>query len=259
MLRWINRQRRVLGTGLSFLVFGLGGLVLGGVVFPVLRVFVPDGPKRHAIARGILRGAFRFFIELMRGVGVLSYRLVGFERLERRGLLILANHPSLIDTVFLLAFARGCNCVVNAALSRNPFTLGAVRAAGYVTSDSGIAVLGACIAALEEGGNVLIFPEGTRTPLSGEIRLRRGAANIAIRGRRDITPVIVHCSPRTLTKGEKWWHVPSRRADYVLEVRDDIPVSPFLADSDEPAIAVRELTAFLEQYITMETRADAVA
>lgn len=259
MRSWINRQHRVLGTGLSFLVFGLGGLVLGAAVFPMLRLLVPDGPKRHAIAREILRGAFRFFVEFMRAVGVLSYRLLGFERLKRGGLLILANHPSLIDTVFLLAFARGCNCVVNAALARNPFTLGAVRAAGYVTSDSGIAVLGACIAALEEGGNVLIFPEGTRTPLSGEIRLRRGAANIAIRGHRDITPVIIHCSPRTLTKGEKWWHVPSRRADYVLEVRDDIPVSPFLADSDEPAIAVRELTAFLQQYITMETRADAVA
>lgn len=259
MFRWIDRQRRVVGTGFSFLVFGLGGLLLGGVVFPVLSLVVPDGPRRHRTARAILRVAFRFFVELMRGVGVLSYRLVGFERLERRGLLILANHPSLIDTVFLLAFARGCDCVVNAALSRNPFTLGAVRAAGYVTSDSGIAVLGACIAALEAGGNVLIFPEGTRTPLSGEIRLRRGAANIAIRGQRAITPVIIHCSPRTLTKGEKWWHVPSRRADYVLEVRDDIPVSPFLAVSDEPAIAVRELTAFLQQYITMETRADAVA
>ncbi len=116
-----------------------------------------------------------------------------------------------------------------------------------------------CIAALEQGGNVLIFPEGTRTPLSGEIKLRRGAANIAVRGLRDVTPVIVHCSPRTLTKGEKWWHVPSRKAEYVLEVRDDIPVSPFLAGSREPAIAVRQLTAHLQQYFTTEARADAVA
>ena len=259
MAEWLNRQRRVLGTGLSFLVFGLGGLILGVFVFPLVRLLVSDGPRRHAISREILRYAFRFFIELMRTVGVLSYELVGFERLERRGLLILANHPSLIDTLFVLAFVRGCNCVVNAALSRNPFTLGAVRAAGYLTSDSGVAVIAKCIAALEEGGNVLIFPEGTRTPLSGEIKLRRGASNIAIRGSRDITPVVVHCSPRTLTKGEKWWHVPSRKAEYVLEVRDDIPVSPFLAGSREPAIAVRQLTAYLQQYFTTEARADAVA
>lgn len=259
MGEWINRQRRVLGTGFSFLVFGLGGLALGSVVFPLVRLTVSDGPRRHAVSREILRHAFRFFIELMRRVGVLSYELVGFERLERRGLLILANHPSLIDTLFVLAFARGCNCVVNAALSRNPFTLGAVRSAGYLTSDSGVAVIAECIAALEQGGNVLIFPEGTRTPLSGEIKLRRGAANIAIRGRRDITPVIVHCSPRTLTKGEKWWHVPSRKAEYVLEVRDDIAVSPFLAGSREPAIAVRQLTAHLQQYFSTEARADAVA
>jgi 1-acyl-sn-glycerol-3-phosphate acyltransferase len=255
----INRHWRVLGTGFSFLVFGLGGLVLGGFVFPLLRLLVPDGPARRAMSRAILRGAFWFFVELMRGVGVLSYRLVGFERLKRRGLLILANHPSLIDTVFVLAFVRGCNCVVNAALSRNPFTLGAVRAAGYLKSDSGIAVIADGIAALEQGGSVLMFPEGTRTPASGEIRLRRGAANIAVRGRRDVTPVIIRCSPRTLTKGEKWWHVPSRRAEYVLEVRDDISVAPFLEGSPEPAIAARRLTAFLEQYFTTEGRADAVA
>jgi 1-acyl-sn-glycerol-3-phosphate acyltransferase len=259
MRKWINRQRRVLGTGLSFLVFGLGGLILGGLVFPLVRLAVADGPRRHAISREILRYAFRFFIELMRCVGVLSYELVGFERLERRGLLILANHPSLIDTLFVLAFVRGCSCVVNAELSRNPFTLGAVRSAGYLTSDSGVAVIAECIAALERGGNVLIFPEGTRTPLSGGIKLRRGASNIAIRGHRDLTPVIVHCAPRTLTKGAKWWHVPSRKAEYVLEVRDDIPVSPFLAGSREPAIAVRQLTAYLQQYFTTEARADAVA
>lgn len=259
MLERINRQWRVLATGFSFLVFGIGGLILGCVVFPLLRLLVPDGPRRHGISRAILRAAFRFFVELMRAVGVLSYELIGFDRLERRGLLILANHPSLIDTVFMLAFARGCNCVVNAALSKNPFTLGAVRAAGYLKSDAGIAVIAECIAELERGGNVLIFPEGTRTPLTGEIKLRRGAANIAVRGTRDITPVVIRCTPRTLTKGDKWWRVPSRRAEYVLEVLDDIPVSPLCADSSELALAVRQLTAALEQYFTMEIRTDAVA
>jgi 1-acyl-sn-glycerol-3-phosphate acyltransferase len=259
MLDRVNRQWRVLATGFSFLVFGIGGLILGGVVFPLLQLLVPDGPRRHSISRTILRGAFRLFVELMRGVGVLSYELIGFDRLERRGLLILANHPSLIDTVFVLAFARGCNCVVNAALSTNPFTLGAVRAAGYLKSDAGVGVIAECIAELERGGNVLIFPEGTRTPLTGDIRLRRGAANIAVRGNRDITPVVIHCTPRTLTKGDKWWRVPSRAARYVLEVRDDIQVSPLCSDSSEPALAVRQLTAALEQYFTMEVLPDAVA
>jgi 1-acyl-sn-glycerol-3-phosphate acyltransferase len=255
----INRAWRVLGTGFSFLVFGLGGLVLGWLLFPMLQVLVSDRIVRRKIARDILRRAFRFFVELMRSVGVLSYQLIDFDRLDRRGLLIVANHPSLIDTVFMLAFVRGSDCVVNTALWHNPFTLGALRVAGYLRSDSGTSVMADSIAVLERGGKVLMFPEGTRTPLSGEIRLRRGAANIAIRGRRDITPVIIRCTPRTLTKGERWWHVPSRRAAYVLQVREDIPVAPFIAGSAEPAIAARQLTAHLEQYFTTESRADAVA
>jgi len=67
--------------------------------------------------------------------------------------------------------------------------------------DSGIAVVAECVAALEQVATSSFFPEGTRTPLSGEIRLRRGAANIAVRGLRDITPVIIAARRATLTKG----------------------------------------------------------
>ncbi len=159
----------------------------------------------------------------------------------------------------MLAFLPDADCVVNTALWHNPFTLGALRAAGYLDSDAGMSVMTECITVLEQGGRVLMFPEGTRTPLSGEIRLRRGAANIAVRGGRDITPVVIRCNPRTLTKGQHWWHVPSRCAAFVLQVCDDIPVAPFLVGSPEPAVAARQLTAHLEQFFTTESRADAVA
>jgi hypothetical protein len=57
----MNRHWRVLGTGFSFLVFGLGGLVLGGLVFPLLRLLVPDGHAAFDV-EGNPRGAFLFFV-----------------------------------------------------------------------------------------------------------------------------------------------------------------------------------------------------
>ena len=181
MLERINRQWRVLATGFSFLVFGLGGLFLGCVVFPLVRLLVPGRPEAPGISRAIsARRVSLFYRTDARG----RRALVRADRVRPprapRGL-ILANHPSLIDTVFVLAFARGCNCVVNAALSKSVhFTARvAVRAAGYLKSDAGVRCHRRVYCAeLERGGNVLHFPRRhARTPLTGDIRLRRGAAN----------------------------------------------------------------------------------
>jgi 1-acyl-sn-glycerol-3-phosphate acyltransferase len=58
--------------------------------------------------------------------------------------------------------------------------------------------------------DLIIFPEGTRTPADGLIRLKRGAAHIAIRGGRNVTPVVICCTPPTLSKSDKWWRMPAR-------------------------------------------------
>ncbi len=56
----------------------------------------------------------------MSGVGVLSYEFHGAERLGRPGQIILANHPSLIDVVFLIGFTPQATCIVKEALFPQP-------------------------------------------------------------------------------------------------------------------------------------------
>lgn len=246
----LDRGWRRFATGLSFVIFGATGLWLGLVVFPLLRVFVHDSQKRVDYSRETIAWTFRRFIGIMRGLGLLEYELRGFGKLQRQGLLVLANHPSLIDTIFLLGFIQNSTCVVDDALYRNSFTARPLRSAGFIRNDAGMDVLTNCVTALDSGMNVLIFPEGTRTPLSGVIRLKRGAANIAVRAERNLTPVIIRCSPRTLMKGEKWWQIPDSPPHYSLQVGDDIAVQDFSEDDESPALAVRRLTAYLEQYFT---------
>jgi hypothetical protein len=86
--------------------------------------------------------------------------------------------------------------------------------------------------------------------------LKHGAARIAVEGRRNITPVVIHCVPLVLRKGEPWWRVPPRVPQFRIEVREDIDVRPFI-DGAEPAVAVRRLTAHLQQFFTAETRVHA--
>lgn len=245
-----SRYWRMFATGLSFAVFGLGGLVLRLLLFPLLNLAVWRKKKRTAAARAVIQQAFLGFVGLMNLLGVLRYEVIGRERLERRGLLVLANHPTLIDTVFLIAFVRQAGCVVKGGLWKNPFTRGPISAAGYLNNDKGVGLIDDCIAALEGGDNLIIFPEGTRTPADGLVQMKRGAANIAVRGARDVTPVVISCEPMTLSKGEKWWQVPQCRVHFRIEVREDIGIGAFIGDGESEAMAARRLTKHLEDYFT---------
>jgi 1-acyl-sn-glycerol-3-phosphate acyltransferase len=249
-----NRLWRIAATGFCFACFGLGGLVLRLVVFPLFVLAVRDARRRSAWARATVRQSFRVFVGLMCLVGVCSLEVIGRERLERRGLLILANHPSLIDVVFLMALVRHADCIVKGALVRNPFTRGPVRAAGWVCNDSGPGLIDDCIASLRAGNNLIIFPEGTRTPAGAALgRLQRGAANLAVRGGFAITPVRIHSAPRMLAKGVKWWRVPPRAGHFRIEVGADIPMERHDGDDAAHALAARRLNDELARLLGGET------
>ncbi|MDB5776046.1 MAG: 1-acyl-sn-glycerol-3-phosphate acyltransferase [Herbaspirillum sp.] len=249
----VGRGLRIAGTGLSFFIFGVGGLLLRMLLFPLLDMTVRSRPLKIKLARELIRLSFRGFIELMRLLGVLRYDIRGLQHLRRNGLLILANHPTLIDTVFLMAFSRHADCIVKGALWNHPVTRGPVRSAAYISNDNGPALIGECIASLNNGNNLIIFPEGTRTATDGVMRFKRGAANVAVRGRRDITPVVIRCRPPTLAKGGKWWQVPPRKASFTITVQADIVIDDFLQNGVSDIHAARHLTDYLQNYFMKAT------
>jgi 1-acyl-sn-glycerol-3-phosphate acyltransferase len=248
----LNRAWRVIATGWSFTAFGIGGLSLRMIAFPLLTLCVRDPQRRQRLARRLIQRSFAFFIRMAQALGVFSYEIEGEELLRRDGLLVLANHPTLLDVVFLIAHLPNAGCVVKSRLARNPFTRGPVQAAGYVCNDSGPGLVADCIAALRSGSTLVIFPEGTRTRRDEPLQLQRGAANIAVRGDIDVTPVVLHCDPYTLGKGEPWYSVPPRRFRYRIEVRDDIPARTFSGPGEGAALAARRLTDLLTEYFQRE-------
>lgn len=252
MVETAQRMWRVLATGFCFAVFGLGGLMVRCLVYPALLVCVREQAQRQAHTQALIHHGFRWFVALMRGVGVLSYEVHGLERLQRRGLLILANHPSLIDVVFLISLVRHADCIVKAGLARNPFTRGPIQAAGFIINSGGAQLLHDCLQSLQMGNNLIIFPEGTRTPLRGQVKLQRGAAHVAVRGAQDITPVHIRSSLPMLTKGTPWWQVPLRKPHFTIEVREDIAVQPFCTDASSESLAARHVTDHLAQQLFKE-------
>ena len=172
---------RFLVTGVSFALFGIGAVVVGVVLLPLVRIIPAARERKRERARTVMRLALRLFIGVMHRLGGMTYEFRGRERLGRPGQLIIANHPSLIDVVFLLAFVPGAGCVVKAGLWRNPLTRGAVTLAEFIRNDSPADMIVAAAGALRDGQPLIFFPEGTRTRPREPLVFHRSGANIALR------------------------------------------------------------------------------
>jgi 1-acyl-sn-glycerol-3-phosphate acyltransferase len=138
---------------------GLGVTLLA----PVLRVAL--GRRRSLeVGRRFVRGLFVFFEWWLVRAGLFRIRYEGCASLdELEGAIVAANHPGLLDAVFLLPRIPRPVCIMRAGLMNHLSFAGAAWLAGYITNDRGPGLIRQCCRKLAAGDNLLIFPEGTRT------------------------------------------------------------------------------------------------
>ncbi|WP_348674974.1 lysophospholipid acyltransferase family protein [uncultured Abyssibacter sp.] len=245
----LNRAWRIFGTGVAFSAFGLGGMCVGLFVFPLVVLLTRDRERIHHRMQFVIHCVMRLFVELMRTLRLMTYSIEGADKLREPGQILIANHPTLIDVVMVLSQVPRTSCLVKDSLFRNPFTAGPVRSAGYVPNVDSARLVDRCAEVLGAGDSLIIFPEGTRTRPGEPVRLQRGTANIALRARKPLRPIIIDCQPSTLTKGLPWYSVPSRRFHITLRVGDPIDIEPFLDPESSRAISARRLTEYLEAFL----------
>ena len=202
-----------------FLLFGVGGLV-----FSLMLLF----PLPRSFARRTLKTSFRFFVWLGRATRLfrVDVSLPDRQSLSAlRGSVVVANHLTLIDAVILLSLVGDAVCVTKKAVSRNPF-MRAVARNILIVNEGPIGVLSCARRHLAAGVNVIVFPEGTRTPaLARERVFRRGAAHIALRSEAPVETVLISCEPPVLGKSQPWWDVGGRTVVYEVHYRGRISAS----------------------------------
>ena len=245
MLKIFNRLWRLIGTVISYVFFGLGGIILPWIAWPFIVLWPGTKAQKQRRARHVIQYIFKFFIHLMRTLGVLNWSTQNLKYLQRSGILIQANHPTLIDVVFLIAFTPNADCIIKGSLLYNPCMRGFLRLTGYIPNNSNILIQQAQ-ASLDSGSALIVFPEGTRTEANGKLTFQRGAANIAIRTQTDITPVTIKCIPATLSKQHKWYYIPPEKVLIFIHVHADIPIEPYTTVA--ATRAARQLTRDLEGY-----------
>ena len=217
MTRPFVRLSRAALSGFFFLAYGLFALPFA-VLLPL-----PIVPKR--LGRRSVRLFYRLFVLLARWTGLYTVRLVtGDRRLAPsggRGRIVVMNHISLIDICVLLAYLPDSVCIAKAAAKRNPFLSAVVRKLFIANDKGGEATLAEAKAYLDQGVNVVVFPQGTR----GGAKLQRGAARLALAARTDILAYRIDYDPVVLAKGQPWWDVGAKIIRITLTERGCIPVA----------------------------------
>ena len=251
MMGRLDKVWRGFGTGLFLALIGVVGSLLALTLFPLLCLAIRDPVSRQRRFQYVLKLCFKLYCLAIRLLGTADITLIGAEKLRNlSGMLVVANHPSLLDVVLIMSVIPRAQCIVKAALWRHPFFRFTVRGAGYIRNDLPPEdLLERCRATLGAGNNLIVFPEGTRTTPGQPHRLQRGFANIATLTEADLLPIVIHCNPPMLQKGGAWWKVPERRPRFVMEVGEQLDIQQFLRYRSRP-LAARKLVAFLDDYFT---------
>lgn len=209
---------------------------------------------RPATWQRLIGALFRWWLALAVRIGVFKIEFPRAAELrDLKGLIVAANHPSLLDAVMLLAELPSAVCIMRASLIENPAFGGAARLAGYITNDSGTELIRQGVEKLSQGETIVIFPEGTRTHSLQPVNpFKKGFALIATRAATPIQTVFIERHGPYLSKGVSFFYRAPLPISYHVHLGEMVQPT-----ADENA---KDLSARLEQYFAshLENTGEAV-
>jgi 1-acyl-sn-glycerol-3-phosphate acyltransferase len=256
-----RRAIRVCMVTSSFVWFWGGAVVLAWTAFPAVALFVRDPVRRMRACQRLVSATFRVFHGYMRVLGLLDAVVTGeIERPMGGPVVLVANHTTLVDvTAILTRFTHAC-CLTKPAFVDHVLFGRLLRLSGFISAGTDTASRAAALKMaqerLEQGFDVLVFPEGTRSPPHDLLPFHRGAFEIACRARVPVVPLLLRCSPSALTRDRPFWKQPDTVAILTVEAR--AAVDPSVTEYRGAALRTRVETSYREALGLSVALADAV-
>ena len=245
---------RVFIKWFSFFIFGFCSIIFGSLTLPFMRLIFHPKKRFQKYGRRFISGALRFFIFIMHSLGIVNLEVDNREKYRNlSSKIVVANHPSLLDVVMLLALMPNADCIVNASLN-NGILRGIIRQLFILNSLDLEELFKMCDESLKYGNCIVIFPEGTRTPRNGKVILKKGAVRIAITCGCNIVPLHIGGTDKYgLGKKDPWLGFnPNERYIYRISMGDEINPEKY-RDLSTPAM-VRAITTEIGAFLFPEKR-----
>jgi 1-acyl-sn-glycerol-3-phosphate acyltransferase len=154
------------------------------------------------VGRAAISSVYRGFWTCAQWLGLMRIDSTALDTLSQDGgLIIAANHPSMLDALLVIARVPRGICIMRASLMRNPFLGAGARLARYIRNDPPRHMIRSCITNLRAGGQLVLFPEGTRTVRAPVNPFRPGITLIAHMADVPIQTVFIESDSDYLRKG----------------------------------------------------------
>jgi 1-acyl-sn-glycerol-3-phosphate acyltransferase len=223
---WIYRGIRTFGVAFCFAGFWSGSLVLAWLWLPILGLWPGSRVEKMRRALRTLQRGFRLFHLVMRVLRL--YHRTSPVKVVRPGgvptdspVVLVANHPTLCDTTSIVSLFPNVVAVARPGFANHPLIRRLIRACGFVPI--GTHVIQECEERLRMGFDVLVFPEGTRSPVGGALHpFHRGAFELAARAKVPVVLLKLTCVPSALSKRLPIWKIADRMAVLTIEPVDII-------------------------------------
>ncbi|WP_349644343.1 lysophospholipid acyltransferase family protein [Campylobacter sp. RM15925] len=232
-----------------FIIFGIICMVGNLIFLPIVILGLHKFKTVQNLSRDSVWLSWKFFIAVSKIFGYLDYKFDIKTDLGKNSQMIVANHPSLIDVVFLISKIRRANCIVKGDLTKNVFLSFAIKACGYIPNTANEELLERSVCALENGENLIVFPEGTRT--KDEINFHKAASHIATKAASEIIGIAINMQPRSLRKGEPWYSTPDVMIKYDFYELFCLDMKGFFAHKPNP-IRAKELHRYMNEIYRKE-------
>lgn len=221
------------GGLLFFAVICLAWSLPAGILHRILPRKIGERLGQYAIMQG-----FRLYLYVVRASGLVKCDLSALDALrDEQSLIITTNHPSLIDVVLIASRLPHAVCILKANLLDNPFLGGGARLAGYIRNDSAEKLIYQSLAVTRTGGQLLIFPEGTRTQAGPVSEFKGGFGLIARKTRVPVQTVFIEANSPFLGKGWPLLQKPVFPLIYSVRLGNRFEVTggvkPFVAELEQ--------------------------
>jgi 1-acyl-sn-glycerol-3-phosphate acyltransferase len=168
-------------------------------------------PRRQGtiVGRAAISSVYRGFWTCTQWLGLMQIDYTALDALSRdAGLIIAANHPSMLDALLVVARVPRGICIMRASLMRNPFLGAGARLARYIRNEPPRGMIRGAVDNLKAGGQLVLFPEGTRTVDAPINPFRPGITLIAHMANVPIQTVFIETTSPYLGKGWPIWKTP---------------------------------------------------
>lgn len=184
------------------------------IVYPLLSI-----QKGRALGRFIISRGFRLYLATLSASGRCTFDLEALDVLSKEQALILApNHPCLLDAVMIISRLPNVACVMKSTLMRNVFLGAGARLARYIPSDPVRNMIQHAIVDFENGSQLLLFPEGTRTIRSPVNSFKGSIGIISNHAKVPVQTILIKADTQFLSKGWSLFRKPILPIHYQISL-----------------------------------------